>query len=115
MTPSARSIQASGPTNYASEDVEDVQYGYDRSSNRIWRHNTVAPDGGNDELYRYDGLQRLVDMSRGDLAEVDSVIDNATFGQLSGGLSVQRHCCFGSGMYVRRCNSEHSCKVAAGF
>ena len=45
-----------------------MQYGYDRASNRIWRKNTVAPSGGNDELYAYDGLQRLVDMARGTLA-----------------------------------------------
>jgi RHS repeat-associated protein len=69
------------PWSGTSGTLEELQYTYDRSSNRTSRHNPVAPDGGNDELYAYDGLQRLVDMSRGDLAESDTVIDNPNFGQ----------------------------------
>jgi len=62
--------------NYGtSTDAERVQYGYDRASNRIWRKNTVAPSG-NDELYAYDGLQRLVDMARGALAADKQSVGN---------------------------------------
>ncbi len=47
--------------------VEFLKYGYGQAGNRLWRHEVLAT--GNDELYSYDGLQRLVDMSRGSLAE----------------------------------------------
>ena len=47
-------------------DVERVQYGFDRASNRTWRKNLVAPPGF-DEAYEYDGLYQLSDMRRGDL------------------------------------------------
>ncbi|MBN8625784.1 MAG: hypothetical protein J0M17_09870 [Planctomycetes bacterium] len=43
-----------------------IGYTYDRSSNRTSRD--VAGTTGNDELYRYDGLNRLTDLDRGDLA-----------------------------------------------
>jgi RHS repeat-associated protein len=51
------------------ELVERIKYGYDRASNRIWREMPVAASHGVslDELYRYDGLHRLVDFNRGDL------------------------------------------------
>lgn len=62
--------------NYADNvDVDHLQYGYDRVSNRIWRKNVVAI-AGNDELYAYDGAQRLTDMSRGDLFENETAIEN---------------------------------------
>lgn len=64
-----------------SSTVERVKYGYNRASSRIWRKNPVAQSGGNDELYSYDGLQRLVDMSRGNLAGGDAVIDGMSFAQ----------------------------------
>ena len=47
-------------------DVERVQYGFDRASNRTWRKNLVAPPGF-DEAYEYDGLYQLSDMCRGEL------------------------------------------------
>ncbi|MGC3967595.1 MAG: RHS repeat-associated core domain-containing protein [Pirellulales bacterium] len=62
-------------------DRERVQYGYDRASNRVWRKNTVAPSGGNDELYAYDGVQRLLDMSRGTLAAGNETVNSMTFAQ----------------------------------
>ena len=42
-------------------DVERVQYGYDRASNRVWRANPVATAAGaaQDEFYVHDGLQQL--------------------------------------------------------
>ncbi len=62
-------------------DVDRIQYGYDRNGNRTWRKNSVAPSGGNDELYTYDGVQRLIDMSRGDLTDDETAVDDATFAQ----------------------------------
>lgn len=61
-------------------DRERVKYGYSRAGSRTWRQNTVAA-GGNDELYRYDGLQRLVDMARGTLAAQKDRLTDATFAQ----------------------------------
>ncbi|MBL9090226.1 MAG: IPT/TIG domain-containing protein [Planctomycetaceae bacterium] len=66
--------------NGASQEVESLLYGYDRASNRIWRQNTVAPPG-NDELYAYDGAQRLIDMQRGTLTNDDTQIAEQTFAQ----------------------------------
>ncbi|MBN8628625.1 MAG: hypothetical protein J0M17_24395, partial [Planctomycetes bacterium] len=43
-----------------------IGYTYDRASNRTSRD--VAGTTGNDERYRYDGLNRLTDLDRGDLA-----------------------------------------------
>jgi RHS repeat-associated protein len=60
-----RVIDCRWRTVSTGSDVERIQYGYDLASNRTWRHNTVAPNGGNDELYTYDGLQRLVNFQRG--------------------------------------------------
>ncbi len=68
--------------NYgASIDAERVEYGYDRASNRIWRENTVAPSGENDELYGYDRLQRLVRSARGTLSVDKSYVDDLQFAQ----------------------------------
>ncbi len=63
----------------ASGNVEQVQYDYNRASSRTTRHETLHT--GNDELYTYDGLQRLVDMSRGDLATGHGTIDNMSIAQ----------------------------------
>ncbi|MBN8628628.1 MAG: hypothetical protein J0M17_24410 [Planctomycetes bacterium] len=49
----------------ASTPVQ-VGYTYDRASNRTSRD--VAGTTGNDELYRYDALNRLTDLDRGNLA-----------------------------------------------
>ena len=48
-------------------DADRIQYGYDRASNRTYRQNTVAESltAEFDELYQYDGIQRLTDMQRG--------------------------------------------------
>lgn len=59
-------------------DVDRIKYGYDRSSNRIWRQNTVADALSKhfDELYSNDGIQRLKDLERGTLnAQKDAVTD----------------------------------------
>ncbi len=52
--------------NGASTALDEIKYGYDRASNRIWRKDPVASSQSmpvyQDELYNYDGLQRLTDM-----------------------------------------------------
>ena len=50
-------------------DVARIQYGYDRASNRTWRYDAVARSQSKslDELYQYDGLQRLKSLDRGQL------------------------------------------------
>ncbi|MBN8624754.1 MAG: RHS repeat protein, partial [Planctomycetes bacterium] len=63
----------------ASSTVEQLQYGYNRDGSRLWRRETLA--AGNDELYSYDGLQRLIDMSRGNLTGGDTTIDGMRFAQ----------------------------------
>ncbi|MEM1296277.1 MAG: hypothetical protein AAGH89_12995 [Verrucomicrobiota bacterium] len=49
-----------------SSELDHIQYGYNRASNRTWRKNLVATSG-QDEAYRYDGLYQLSDFSRGNL------------------------------------------------
>jgi RHS repeat-associated protein len=49
----------------ASADRDRYTYGYDRASNRTYRENTMA--SGKDEFYSYDGVNRLVNLDRGDL------------------------------------------------
>lgn len=52
-------------------DLERIQYGFDRASNRQWRDNLVADvvAGSNyqDEYYNYDGLNQLQVLTRGQL------------------------------------------------
>jgi hypothetical protein len=40
-------------------------YRYDRASNRLYRENTTA--SAKDEVYSYDGVNRLATFDRGDL------------------------------------------------
>ncbi len=49
------------------DDIERIQYGYDAGSRRLWRRETVAPDGGQDEAYTYDGLSQVTTRQRGTL------------------------------------------------
>ena len=64
--------------NYgASTDADRIQYTYDRAGNRLSRENAAAP-GGNDELYNYDGVNRLVDLARGDLTVAKDRITEPT-------------------------------------
>jgi len=50
-------------------DLERVEYGFDRVSNRVWRNNTVANalSANQDEYYTYDGLNQLLTLQRGTL------------------------------------------------
>ncbi len=47
-----------------STTLDQIQYGYDRMGNRIWRYNVVAHANSADfdEAYSYDGLNQLADM-----------------------------------------------------
>jgi RHS repeat-associated protein len=60
--------------------VDQIQYGYDQAGNRIWRKNVVAATGF-DELYAYDGAQRLEDFSRGTLNAAENNIGSLTLKQ----------------------------------
>ena len=67
----------------ALADVDRIKYGYDRSSNRIWRQNIVADSIGShfDELYSNDGINRLKDLERGTLDTQHSSLDTTTFAE----------------------------------
>jgi RHS repeat-associated protein len=59
--------------------LAQIQYGYDRASNRTWRMDGVLT--GYDELYAYDGLYRLTDQKRGTLNGTQTAITTGTFEQ----------------------------------
>ncbi|GIX04973.1 MAG: hypothetical protein KatS3mg114_0842 [Planctomycetaceae bacterium] len=63
--------------------LSNVQYGYDRASNRTWRENPVATANSAqyDWKYGYDGLQRLKDGQRGTLNGPHTGITSPQFGQ----------------------------------
>jgi hypothetical protein len=49
----------------SSADVDRIKYGYDRASNRTYRDQTCDPNSHHDEVYGYDGVNRLTDFDRG--------------------------------------------------
>ncbi|HVA45187.1 MAG TPA: RHS repeat-associated core domain-containing protein [Pirellulales bacterium] len=61
-------------------DLDRIQHGYDRASNRLWRKNTVAEGAGVflDELYAHDGLYRLARLDRGQLNSTNTGIVSGT-------------------------------------
>ena len=63
--------------------LAQIQYGYDRASNRTWRKDGVLTLllAGYDELYAYDGLYRLNDQKRGTLNGTQTAITSGTFEQ----------------------------------
>ena len=63
----------------ATATLAQIQYGYDRASNRTWRKDGVLT--GYDELYAYDGLYRLTDQKRGTLNGTQTAITAGTFEQ----------------------------------
>lgn len=71
-------------TNYGTPvDLVHLKYGYNRISNRIWREDIVAQANSQnfDELYGYDGMQRLEDFERGLLNGGHNAITSPTFEQ----------------------------------
>ncbi len=70
--------------NYgSSSDSDRIKYGYDRASNRIWRQNVLADTLSKpfDELYGYDGIHRLKEMSRGTLNAQKDAITNKSLAE----------------------------------
>ena len=67
----------------SEEDIDRIQYGYDRAGNRIWRHNLVAASLSEefDEIYYYDGVHRLKEMQRGTLNGGQTELTSKTFAQ----------------------------------
>src|SRR5690606_14101692 len=63
--------------------LSNVEYGYDRASNRTWRENSVASANSAqyDWKYGYDGLQRLKDGQRGTLNGTQTAITSPQFSQ----------------------------------
>jgi len=61
----------------SSTDVDRIKYGYDRNGSRLYRENTVATANGQsfDELYGYDLIDRLKDMSGGDLLRLRWIME----------------------------------------
>jgi RHS repeat-associated protein len=64
----------------SSADADRIQYTYDANGNRLSRKNVVA-GSGNDELYTYDPVDRLIDMQRGDLNVDRDAITSLDFAQ----------------------------------
>ena len=68
-----------------STALANLKYGYDRASNRTYRRDEVArsqtPLKKFDELYGYDGLNRLEDFDRGKLNTGNDAITGTTIGQ----------------------------------
>ena len=61
-----RAIDLRWIKNGSGAELERLQHGYDRASNRLYRKNLVAPDADKqDELYTYDGLSQLSVFQRG--------------------------------------------------
>ena len=70
--------------NYGSgTDAARLQYGYDRSGNRIYRRDAVATSLGKDfdEFYSHDGLDRLAEQGRGRLNPAGTGLTATTFRQ----------------------------------
>ena len=67
----------------ASSDADRIKYGYDRASNRTHRENVVAGAASKyfDELYGYDGIDRLQDLDRGDLNAGKTAVTNLQFAE----------------------------------
>ena len=49
----------------SSADVDRIKYGYDQARNRTYREQLCDPNSHHDEVYGYDGINRLTDFDRG--------------------------------------------------
>ncbi|MCA9076878.1 MAG: RHS repeat-associated core domain-containing protein, partial [Planctomycetaceae bacterium] len=60
-----------------------IKYGHDHASNRTWREDVIAENNtvDLDELYTYDGLNRLATVERGEINGTYTAISSDTFGQ----------------------------------
>jgi RHS repeat-associated protein len=76
-SPSSSSSSGSGVASI----VERIQHGYDLAGNRLWRKELADPTETHDELYSYDGLNRLRNMQRGTLNANQASVTANTFAQ----------------------------------
>jgi hypothetical protein len=77
---SSSSSSSSGVANI----VERIQHGYDRAGNRTYRADPADSLDQHDELYAYDGLERLVGLQRGGLNPAKTALTSETFAQCWG-------------------------------
>jgi RHS repeat-associated protein len=78
---SSSSSSSSSGSSGASGILEEIQHGYDRAGNRVYRADPVDPNDRHDEFYDYDGLYRLKDLTRGGLNAGKTGIATPTFAQ----------------------------------
>jgi RHS repeat-associated protein len=64
-----------------SATVERVQHGYDRAGNRLSRADLADTARLHDELYGYDGLDRITTLNRGTLNSTETGLTAETFAQ----------------------------------
>jgi RHS repeat-associated protein len=68
------------PWTQSSTTLANLAYGYNLAGSRTYRNDGAA--GGNfDELYGYDGIQRLLAFNRGTLASGDAALSSLTLEQ----------------------------------
>ena len=65
----------------SSADVDRILYGYDRASNRTYREQTCDSNSYHDEVYGYDGVNRLTDFDRGVINANKGAISSLKFAQ----------------------------------
>ena len=65
----------------SSADVDRIKYGYDRAGNRTYREQTCDPNSHHDEVYGYDGVNRLIDFNRGTINGGKDAISTLKFAQ----------------------------------
>jgi hypothetical protein len=68
------------PWTQSSTALANLAYGYNLAGSRTYR-NDVAAGGNFDELYGYDGIQRLLAFNRGTLASGDAALSSLTLEQ----------------------------------
>jgi RHS repeat-associated protein len=68
------------PWTQSSTALANLAYGYNLAGSRTYR-NDVAAGGNFDELYGYDGIQRLLEFNRGTLAGGDAALSSLTLEQ----------------------------------
>jgi RHS repeat-associated protein len=68
------------PWTQSSTTLANLAYGYNLAGSRTYR-NDVAAGGNFDELYGYDGIQRLLAFNRGTLAGGDAALSSLTLEQ----------------------------------
>ena len=65
----------------SSADVDRIKYGYDRAGNRTYREQTCDSNSYHDEVYGYDGINRLTDFDRGTINANKDAISTLKFAQ----------------------------------